>query len=313
MQVIFCAEANPEIGVGHFMRCLALAQSFDDLGIDCFFQGEIREMEWVQELFSANTFLRQINSSKELNLNKKTVLVLDTYSRFFGDTILSRFSGIFTCAIVDNITPDFGTDISLHLGPITDNAGEYERFRNLSSGVGLIPIRREIKSLSRVSARITNHRNQTILLTLGGSGLDISNQVTSRLKLLSSDLQILNYTSEDVETQSNSSSYPNFLKLSNYVVSGGGYSMWESVYLNKHLAVIELAHNQSDNVRFAKEHQLAHVIAHVDRVNNKLVLDDIEFQKFLSPGPRITEKYPKPSELSLLGGNSAANLITSFL
>jgi spore coat polysaccharide biosynthesis predicted glycosyltransferase SpsG len=313
MQVVICADASPAIGVGHFMRCLALAQSFDDLGVDCFFLGEINEIGWVKNLLNANTFLKQIKNSNELSANKRTVLVLDTYSRVLGESILYKFPGVFTCAIVDNVTPDFGTNISLHLGPISENDSEYKKFVNLSSGVSLIPIRHEIKKVSYAVKKNASQIDMAILLTLGGANLAISHQITSYLKGTSNNLQVMDYTSVNEEAQKNSIDYPNFLTLSDYVISGGGYSMWESIYLNKHLAVIELAHNQRDNVLFAKEHQLAHIIGQVDQTNYELVLDEVEIQKYLIQSSLDTEKHHVFAGLPLLGGNSAAELIMNYL
>ena len=313
MQVVLCADASSDIGVGHFMRCLALAQSFDDLGVDCFFLGEISELGWVQKLLKANTFLRQIKNSNELNPNKRTVLVLDTYSRISGENILHKFTGVFTCAIVDNVTPDFGTNISLHLGPISENDPEYRKFGNFSSGVGLIPIRREIKRVSYSRKKNTNQMNGNIILTLGGANLPISCQIRNYLKENSINLQVLDYALANEETQLKSLDYPIFLTLSDSVISGGGYSMWESIYLNKHLAVIELAHNQRDNVLFAKENQLAHIIARVEQTNFELVFDKVEIEKYLTQSPMDTDKHSVSSDLPLLGGNSAAELIMNYL
>lgn len=313
MQVVLCADASSDVGIGHFMRCLALAQSFDDLGVECFFLGEISEPGWVQNLLKANSFLRKIKNSNELNPNKKTVLVLDTYSRISGENILHKFPGVFTCAIVDNVTPDFGTNISIHLGPISENDPEYKKFGNFSSGVSLIPIRRELKKVSYLPIKNMNQMNRNILLTLGGANLSISCQIKNYLQENSTNLQVMDYASTNEETQPNSLDYAIFLTLSDSVISGGGYSMWESIYLNKHLAVIELAHNQRDNVLFAKEHQLAHIIARVEQTNFELVFDKVEIEKYLIQNPLDIDKHPVSSDLPLLGGNSAAELIMNYL
>jgi len=46
------ADATPRMGTGHVMRCLALAQAAQDLGMDVRFLARV-EVPWVQERLRA--------------------------------------------------------------------------------------------------------------------------------------------------------------------------------------------------------------------------------------------------------------------
>jgi len=49
VRFIFRADASREIGSGHVMRSLALAEEAISRGFDCIFVGKISDLDWVSE------------------------------------------------------------------------------------------------------------------------------------------------------------------------------------------------------------------------------------------------------------------------
>ena len=311
VQVVFCISATPEIGVGHFMRSLALAQSFDELGAECFFTGEVSGFTWIQDVIKQNAFFRQIESPKALSLSKKTVVIIDSYADSAEEN-LNAFTTInLSCSVVDNITPVFNTDLNLHLGPISGGKSTYTKFPNLVFGVDLIPIRREIKQYSQNSLSSELNSDPYLMFTLGGNSQHV--QIALKDAFASLGDEYNNMYSNLVQMKS--SNYPLRLASCQAVISGGGYSMWEAIYLRKKLALVSIAENQKDNIEFVKAKKIGTIIGQLVVGSNDIdiEIDKYQLKSFLDKN-EVSESYlDMHTEIGSFGGNTAARMILEHL
>ncbi len=55
-RVVFCCDAGPVRGIGHVMRCLALAEELATRGIECVFVADLADVAWARSQVSARGF-----------------------------------------------------------------------------------------------------------------------------------------------------------------------------------------------------------------------------------------------------------------
>ena len=55
-RVVFCCDAGPALGVGHLMRCVALAEELADRGNECVFVADVAEMAWARSQLTTRRF-----------------------------------------------------------------------------------------------------------------------------------------------------------------------------------------------------------------------------------------------------------------
>lgn len=178
------ADASPDIGTGHVMRCLALAQSWQDRGGRALFATHQCVPGIQQRMTSENIDVHDLSSSPgSRNDNDETRaliealrpewVVIDGFC--FTSEYVKRLqaSGTRIALIDDHGTRDrYDTDVVINPN-IFASAAMYPRkdsATELLVGLEFALIRREFRKIERSSQHLRSKRN--LLVTLGGSDPD---------------------------------------------------------------------------------------------------------------------------------------------
>lgn len=163
MRLIFRADASPDIGSGHAMRCSAIAEEAIARGIDCILVGSLGGISWLEKRFE-DIKCRVLPVENFLQSQTGDVLVVDSYLLQSNDCFISQDFWKSRVDIVDELTPTRESDLFIHPGLesrwFTGNRAK------LLSGPKYIPIRKSIiKSRNYKSLEISK-------LVIFGGGTD---------------------------------------------------------------------------------------------------------------------------------------------
>ena len=112
--ILFCADADQNIGTGHVMRLLPLIEESLIRGYQCYFLGNTSEIPWLDRSLENFSLVRVKNNPSSNYLDpSKTVLVVDSYSpsrrqEFFGGEKWKAIVGV-----IDKEVSDFSADIKI--------------------------------------------------------------------------------------------------------------------------------------------------------------------------------------------------------
>ncbi len=112
--ILFCADADLNIGAGHVMRLLPLIEESLIRGYQCYFWGNTSEVPWLEKSL-ANLSLLWINKdslSEHLDPNK-TILVVDSYSSSRRQEFLGVEKWKAVVGVMDLDSSDFSADIKI--------------------------------------------------------------------------------------------------------------------------------------------------------------------------------------------------------
>jgi len=167
MRLVFRADASQDIGSGHVMRCLAIAEEAISHGIECIFVGRIQNVAWLENRVRALGFSNIVEQGLFTPKHKSDSLIIDSYTLERNDSFLSTSNWKKTIAIVDEATPFYATDMYIHPGFYADwFQGDRSK---LLAGSQYIPFRKSIKKIE-----IKTHQKLSKLIIFGG-GTDVHN------------------------------------------------------------------------------------------------------------------------------------------
>jgi len=163
---VFRADASPIIGSGHVMRSSAIAEELIFRGEEVVFVGRITGLDWVNQRIINLGFSRIYDHTDQFSPNSDTdVLILDSYSCPLQDPFLGLDKWHFIVTIVDPVTPNYHSNLRLHLG--LDSDWYTDKEIPILSGPKYIPFRKEI--FSRISKVPRNTNVLNLIVTSGGS------------------------------------------------------------------------------------------------------------------------------------------------
>ena len=147
MRLVFRADASPEIGSGHVMRCSAIAEEALSRGISAILVGATGGLAWLDQRLSAiGLVILNTQDFYTFENSVEDILIIDSYDRNVSDAFISRNNGNHVVAIVDDLTPQYPAELFIHPG--IDGgwfAGDKEKFL---SGPDFIPLRKSIRKLN---------------------------------------------------------------------------------------------------------------------------------------------------------------------
>jgi UDP-2,4-diacetamido-2,4,6-trideoxy-beta-L-altropyranose hydrolase len=273
------ADGSPQIGLGHVMRCLALAQAWQDRGgTACFVRAGTADV-FDERLAAEGVGLRRIGCvtgsaedadaaralARELNA---AAVVLDGYH--FNTAFQARLRGdaVKLLCVDDNAhageyVADWVLNQNLHAEPAL-----YARrapHTRLLLGTQLALLRREFTRW-RDWPRETPARIRRLLVTLGGSDPDnVTGTVIAALERLSlSDLEVvvvvggasLHYETlraslrlPGASLRRNVSDMPELMRWADLAVTAGGSTCWEAACLGLPLCSLVIVENQLASAR----------------------------------------------------------------
>jgi UDP-2,4-diacetamido-2,4,6-trideoxy-beta-L-altropyranose hydrolase len=281
MNLYIRADADSKIGTGHVMRCIALAQAWQDQGGEVTFisrcESEALRGRIIQEGFK---FIAIENSHPDLsdldcmmgifeqlkiqNSKFKTWVVLDGYNFTSDYQKIIHAAGIHLM-VIDDIShlPYYHADILLNQNiHATDLKYHYDEDTDLRLGTHYVLLRREFLKHRDFKRQIPD-RAKNILVTLGGSDPDnVTLKVIEAIKLLKDQsLQVkivIGPSNPHIAALKNSSfsapcpihyienagNMPELMEWGDIAISAGGSTCWELAFMGTPFLMIVLAENQ---------------------------------------------------------------------
>lgn len=178
MKFIFRTDASNNIGSGHVMRCLAIAEEAIYRGIECQLFGDLNGIDWLEKRISEIGWQYQgsIFPSDYL-ISRENVLIIDSYGLNPTDPVLSSKNWGAKVTIADRETPQFVSDLIFHPG-LSDTWFKGDK-TSFFFGFGYLPIRNSI-----VKNKSVNEQARFKIVVFGG-GTDtfgFSNRIADELK-----------------------------------------------------------------------------------------------------------------------------------
>lgn len=277
------ADADGKIGVGHIMRCIALAQAWKDQGREVTFISHC-ESEALKEKIQREGFrfitLKDVhpNSSDLANTlsilanksyDQKKWLVLDGYHFTPGYQKAIRDAGVHLLVIDDmDHLPNYHADILLNQNiNAPDLKYKCDADTTLLLGTRYVLLRREFLEYRNFNRQIPE-RAKNILVTLGGGDPDnVTLKVVEALKLLDEpDIMVriivgptnphretlrkaIAHTHFEAEILINPNDMPELMAWADLAIAGGGGTSLERCFMSLPSLVITIAENQIEATR----------------------------------------------------------------
>ena len=290
MKVLILTEAGAQSGLGHIMRCLAIADAFKSKNIDVKVILQTDQQELIQ-LSSYIVLYDWINSPVNNILENTDVVILDSYLAN-EDKYKSICVSVKFCAYIDDYTRiDYPNGVVLNSSIYAPNL-KYPQREGLYYllGRGYHPLRSVFSFL--YNEKVINDKIDSILVTFGGA--DDNNQTKRILKLLVSKFPNLkknviigpafsNVESIIFERDKNTLFYyspcsEEMLELmmnSDIAISSGGQTLYELARVGVPTIATLEAENQINNIEGFKEQSF---IEYAGEFNSRFLLDEIEIR-----------------------------------
>lgn len=260
---LFSAEASLQIGTGHVMRCLVLAEALENAGWECCFISSQTSYDLVKR---AEKFKRLNPKEIWQNPLKADLLVVDNYSR--NSTYESHFKKhVKTILVIDDLADrKHECDILLDQN-LGSKATDYRDLVNadceILTGTEFCLLRPEFAAArpAALQKRSQTKKIGKILVNFGGS--DINNHSLKALEMLEKSsfqgdvgvvlgfnaihfdkIQNFAVTSKNQITIHKQADMAQLIFAADLAIAAGGTSAWERCCLGLPTYIIKIAENQ---------------------------------------------------------------------
>ena len=275
MHIIIRADASIQVGIGHVMRCLALAQAWQDKGGEAIFvlvnKSSALENRLILERMQITHLSVQAGSDEDANQTvdfaKKVAsqwIAVDGYH--FGkeyQKVIKKLGQKLLFLDDYGHSGHYDADLVLNQN-ISAYEGLYESredYTQLFLGTEYVLLRREFWQWQNWQ-RVINSKARKILVTLGGSDPDnVTLKVIQALPLASNNLEIIvvvggsNLHHEELQSvvtesnlaislQQNVCNMPELMAWADIAIAAGGSTNWELAFMGLPSIVITIAENQ---------------------------------------------------------------------
>jgi UDP-2,4-diacetamido-2,4,6-trideoxy-beta-L-altropyranose hydrolase len=298
--LIIRADASPNIGTGHVMRCLGLAEAWQDRGGDVIFvsacDAPAIHDRVKKEGFPIYRIPHEVGTLTDAEDTIRIAqeqgadwIVVDGYQ--FGATYQKQIkeSGLSLLFIDDYGHADhYYADIILNQNIYADMSfyKNYEPYTRFLLGTRYVLLRREFLKWSGWH-RIIPDVARKILVTLGGGDPDnVTLTVVEALKTIDLDgLEVkvvigganphFDLLSETVKDLSNftliksTNSMPELMAWADIAISGGGSTCWELAFMGVPSIVIPIAENQELIAKELRSKNIAEIVEIADLKNQE--------------------------------------------
>ncbi|MEI6842605.1 MAG: UDP-2,4-diacetamido-2,4,6-trideoxy-beta-L-altropyranose hydrolase, partial [Methanomicrobiales archaeon] len=298
--LIIRADASPKIGTGHVMRCLALAEAWQDTGGEVFFVSaceaptlEVRlKKEGVQILHisqEAGTLRDADETTRIAYAHGANWIVVDGY-HFGGDYQKTIKDAELSLLFIDDYghADHYYADIVLNQNIYAAMSfyKNYEPYTRYLLGTKYALIRKEFLKWSGWHRDIPEVARK-ILVTLGGSDPDNVTlnviQAMRTVDLVGLEMKVvvggtnphfdlINETVKDLSNCiliKNAENMPELMAWADTAISAGGSTCWELLFMGIPSIVIPIAENQDPIAKELKSQNFAKVIEVADFKNQR--------------------------------------------
>ena len=338
-QIVFRADADTRMGTGHLMRCLALAQAWQDTGGQATFLTASNVMTLNDRLQSEGMVVKHLKIpqagyedalqtvalAKEINASW---IVLDGY----------QFDGVYQKVLKDKgasflFIDDFGhaghyyADIVLNQGiyAATNLYPNKEPYTQLLLGPHYALLRREFLSYQGWKREHPNTARK-ILVTLGGGDPDnATGKVIRALQHLEEDLEVIVVVGSNnphyqklksmignspvpIRLLRNVMDMPSLMAWADTAVSAGGSTCLEMAYMGLPNVILVLAENQQAN---AESFQAASISVNLGWHNEIDALDLTKSLKLLISNQKLRTKMSDRAR-KLVDGTGTNHILSSI-
>jgi UDP-2,4-diacetamido-2,4,6-trideoxy-beta-L-altropyranose hydrolase len=250
--IVIRADATPTMGLGHAMRCLALAQAHRDVGGEVVFAMAEPPEAFVARLAAETISVRRLESAQETADLARDAdwIVLDGYHFDAAYERTLRAAG--RLLVLDDHDADHDADLILRQG-LGARAGE-----GVLAGPRYTLLRREFRTWQGGDREIPE-RARRILVTLGGGDPGaLMLRVLAALELVDEPLEVqwltgpLNPRRAELEAAApdwvdvvvDATDMPLRMAWADLAVTAAGITSWELARVGTPQIAIELAYNQ---------------------------------------------------------------------
>ncbi|MEI8081915.1 MAG: hypothetical protein WCI74_08740 [Actinomycetes bacterium] len=272
LRITILSDSSARVGVGHVMRCVALAEELERKGNDVTWLADLSGIGWLNELLRQAgatsqvpepSLPRLIDQVRELHPD---VLIVDSYQNLAQPIQELRGNGIRIVGIVDEATPRFEADLYICPGPPvawtdqTDSA--------VISGPGAILIRKALRQ-RRQPTWTEREAGSMLSIAVRLGGTDASGAAATMIRILSKlsrrtrfDVVPSTPGAEDALTELPANIRERFTTRpagsdafeaaadADIVISAAGVSAWEFACIGRPLILVQVAENQAANYAF---------------------------------------------------------------
>ena len=248
--VIFFVTASVESGLGHFKRCVSLAEQLDEIRINTLFLvKDSKSKKLISNLskFSVIEISRYIQK-----INAQNIYVIDTYNK--SDLLL--FEKFITSeniiTIFDGQNSYLKSKIFISFG-LTYSESALRETSRYYSGPELIPIRKEIKRIEK-KIILTKFSNLNVLVY---TGYNENNQIVKSVLLALSVIPFINnvYTLKylyrwngyEYDRYLHQLNFEQVLSQIQFAVASSGVILWELTWLRIPTLFFKASNNQEKN------------------------------------------------------------------
>jgi UDP-2,4-diacetamido-2,4,6-trideoxy-beta-L-altropyranose hydrolase len=302
--LLICSDATTEIGIGHIMRCLALAQAWKAEGGQAFFLSHCKSKALRQRVKAAGIGLIPLKNPHPNPVGLQTTLahlhklqakwlVIDGYHYDPSFQYAIRSAG-YRLLLIDDIAhlPVYHADILLNPG-IKAHQFSYvcDSATKLLFGPQYVLLRTEFLT-RREWPREISQAARKVLLTMGGSdpdnvtlkviralqlvaipGLEVRIIVGSENPHLESLRHAIQYSTCHFQLLTHVTDMPDHLAWADMAVSAGGSTCWELAYMGVPTMVLVLADNQTMNAKGFEQAGMAINLGMFDQVSDVRISD----------------------------------------
>ena len=266
MKIFIVTEGGKDIGFGHIMRCIALADAFEEKGMES--RLIVNGDKTVNSILRGKKYVifNWIEDQKRLLrlLRSQSIVIIDSYLAGVGLYRKISKSVKTSVYIDDNNRIKYPRGIVLN-GNIYAKSLKYEKTKNITYllGVDYIPLR---KAFWEIPARRVRKKIRNVMISFGGN--DARNMTVRVLRILKEAYPLLrknavigraftNISKIDKERDKNTNLifYPDSKKMkelmlkSDVTVSSGGQTLYELARIGVPTIAISVVDNQLSNVK----------------------------------------------------------------
>jgi UDP-2,4-diacetamido-2,4,6-trideoxy-beta-L-altropyranose hydrolase len=333
MRVLLRADASPEEGTGHVMRCLTLASELRSEGHDVQLAISVRGLPWLEAVIEAQAFnIRHVEAHSLLSATISDFspdwIVVDSY-RIPAAAINASKDLASVLVIVDGDTR--GVDADLYLDP---NLGAESHewgcvpASKLLAGAKYALVRHSISQFKRTNPWRFLQNKATIIAVMGGSDptgmiipvahamadesnplfVDTFNGLVICSPQWKSEVEEAISGTSNIDVIRNTENLAELLSEADLVVSAAGTSSWEYFSMGIPSVLIKVVENQARNLSEINAYGLAECIDPGDLTHTELVREVRKAIARLLESEKLRAKFSKKC-LRIFDGHGAKRVV----